>query len=393
MLGLLPWCCTATGRLLLAGLIIGLSACSDSAPPEAVNDAPTPEEPVLKVYNWFDYIAPDVLQQFERETGIKVVYDTFNQNDTLALRINDGQYDLMFPSARPWAARFVAEGKLQKLDKSRLDGLGRIDAGVVIGLGEIDPGNHYLVPYLWGTTGLAVDEQAVRSRLGDAANLDSWSLLFKPDNAARLADCGITIVDDMTDVIASALIATKRPVNGASEADLQAAAETLAAIRPYVTVLEADTYTDALTDGKACVVMGYSGDLRRAAGLAESASRQVRYLIPEEGAVRWVDVMAIPNNAPHPGNAHQLINFMLRPEVIASISDQLHYANPNVEAQALQAQTLLADTAVYPNAEQAARLIDAPILADAPRAQWKAIWLAFKEAPKDVSPTKAKSSE
>lgn len=391
--GLLPRCRTATRRLLLAGLFVGLSACSDSAPPDTANVSPPPEEPVLKVYNWIDYIAPEVLQQFERETGIKVVYDTFNQNDTLALRIDDGQYDLMFPSARPWAARFIAEGKLQKLDKSRIDGLGRIDAGVVIGLGEIDPGNHYLVPYLWGTTGLAIDEQAVRSRLGDAANLDSWSLLFDPDNAARLADCGITIVDDMTDVIASALIATERPVNGASEADLQAAAATLAAIRPYVTVLEADTYTDALADGKACVVMGYSGDLRRSASLAESASRQVRYLIPEEGAVRWVDVMAIPNNAPHPGNAHQLINFMLRPEIIASISDQLHYANPNVEAQALQSQTLLADTAVYPTAEQAARLIDAPILADAPRAQWKAIWLAFKEASKDAPLTKAKSSE
>ncbi|WP_170113090.1 extracellular solute-binding protein [Ahniella affigens] len=374
---------------MLTGLVLALGACAETEPSKANSSGPPPEEPVLQVYNWFDYMEPGVLQQFERETGIKVVYDTFNQNDTLAAQIDKGQYDLMFPSARPWAARFVAEGKLQKLDKSRLEGLGRIDAGVVLGLGEIDPGNHYLVPYLWGTTGLAIDVAAVQSRLGADADLDSWSLVFNPEHAAKLADCGITIVDDMTDVIASALIAAHRPVASASDADLAAAAAALQAIRPYVSVLAADTYVDALAAGKACVVLGYSGDLRRAATQALATDRRVQYRIPKEGAIRWVDVMAIPNSAPHPGNAHQFINYLLRPDVIAGISDQLHYANPNVEAQALQSASLLMDQAVYPNTEQASRLVDAPILPDAPRTQWKAVWVAFK----DATATKAKSSD
>lgn len=371
----LAWALAATICLL------GLPGCGDQTEAPTSPGATDSEEPVLHVYNWIDYIAPEVLQQFERETGIKVVYDTFTQNDTLAGQIDQGRYDLMFPSARPWAARFIADGKLQKLDKSQLEGLGRIDAEFVLGLSEIDPGNHYLVPYLWGTTGLAVDEAAVRERLGERAPIDSWELLFDPENAAKLADCGITIVDDMTDVLASALIASQRPVAAANEADLETAALRLQAIRPFVQIEEADVYTDQLEAGKRCLVLGYSGDLRLAASDAQAAGREIRYVIPGEGAVRWVDVMAIPGSAPHPGNAHRLINFLLRPEIIASISDQLHYANPNVEAQALQSPSLLNDMAVYPSAEQAKKLVDAPILADQPRAQWKAIWQAFKAGP------------
>lgn len=366
---------------VLAGVLLMTASCSAPPDPSAVSSPSVGEEPVLHVYNWIDYMAPEVLQQFERETGIKVVYDTFNQNDTLAAQIDQGRYDLMFPSARPWAARFVADGKLQKLDKAKIEGLGRIDAEVVLGLSEIDPGNRYLVPYLWGTTGLGVDEAAVRQRLGDSVALDSWALLFDPANAAKLADCGITIVADMTDVLASTLIAAQRPVAGASAEDLAHAASQLQAIRPYVQIKEADIYTDALIAGEDCLVLGYSGDLRRAATEAQAKGRSVQYVIPSEGAVRWVDVMAIPHTAPHPDNAHRLIDFLLRPDVIASISDQLHYANPNVEAQPLQSPSLLQDEAVYPNPETAAKLIDAPILPDQPRAQWKEIWQAFMAAP------------
>ncbi len=371
----------STGSLasLLACFLVPalLAGCSQPEPPKAQPAPVAEEEPILSVYNWADYIAPEALHSFERETGIKVVYDTFDGNETLAARLDEHHYDLVFPSARPWAARFVADQRLLKLDKGQLEGLGQIDAQLIHGLAEVDPGNRYLVPYLWGTTGLAIDTAKVRGILGDQTELDSWNLLFDPAQVEKLSACGVVVVEDMTDVMSSALIAAHRSTLAVTDADLAEAERMLMAIRPFVRIVNADEFDDELADGRACLVLGYSGDLARARTVAAESGRIVEYVIPRDGAVRWVDVMAIPANAPHPRNAHRLINHLLKPEVIAKISNELRYANANVEATALLDESLRADHSVFPDTTIAARLVDAPILPDDRRAQWRAIWARF----------------
>jgi len=371
-----------SGLILLAACA-ALASCSGD-PPASTPTAPAAtaaEEPLLNVYNWAEYMAPEALSAFERETGIKVVYDTFDGNESLADQLGQGRYDLVFPSARPWAARFIADNRLRKLDKGTIDGLGRIDAELIHGLSEIDPGNQYLVPYLWGTTGLAIDVAAVRARLGEDASLDHWSILLDPAQVSKLVDCGVTIVEDMTDVMSSALIANGRSTLHAGDDDLAEVERTLMAIRPFVRIRNAQDFDDGIADGTSCLVLGYSGDLARARAEAETAGRNVVFVIPIEGAVRWVDVMAIPADAPHPGNAHRLINHLLKPDVIASISNTLRYANANVEATPMLDESLRADTAVFPDRMVGARLKDAPVLPDERRADWRAIWKRFLAEP------------
>ncbi|MBK8284987.1 MAG: extracellular solute-binding protein [Ahniella sp.] len=203
---------------------------------------------------------------------------------------------------------------------------------------------------------------------------------------AQLAACGVVVVEDMTDVMSSALIAAHRSTLAATDDDLAEAERMLMAIRPHVRVINADEFDDEVAEGRACVVLGYSGDLARARAVAAESGRIVEYVIPSEGAVRWVDVMAIPANAPHPRNAHKLINHLLKPEVIAKISNALRYANTNVESTAMLDESLRADRSVFPDASVAARLVDAPVLPNERRAQWRAIWDRFTAKPAKAEP-------
>lgn len=314
---------------------------------------------VLHLYNWNDYFAPDTLAGFEAKTGIHPVLDLYDANEVLEAKLFAGHsgYDLVFPTARPFAARHIKAGLYRPLDLAQLPGRERLDPAIVAGLAEIDPGNAHLVPYMWGTSGLGLNEDLVRARLGPDQPLDTWALVFDPALAARLADCGISLLDDPTEVFSAALAYLGKPPNSLDPADLDAAAAVVAAVHPYIRYFHSSQYQSDLAGGELCVAHGYSGDVLQAKERAEAAGRTgIGYVIPREGASIWVDVMAIPKDAPNPAAAEAFIAYMLQPAVVAAVSNEVFYANPNLDATGLLDPALRDDPAIYPPAAVKERL-------------------------------------
>jgi putrescine transport system substrate-binding protein len=351
---------------LIASALL-LAACSRSPEPPATDAAPAADasaqgEKVVYVYNWSDYIAEDTIANFEAETGIKVVYDVYDNNEMLEAKLMAGAsgYDLVFPSARPFAQRHIQAGVYAPLDKSRLSNLGNLDAGLMQGLQDVDPGNAHALPYMWGTTGLGINVAKVKQVLGEDAPLDSWSLLFDPANAAKLAACGISVLDDEQEAFAAALIWKGMDANALTGNETQVVTDVYAAIRPHVRYFNSSKYIDDLANGDICLAMGYSGDVFLAGDRAEESGNgvEIQYIIPKEGAVRWVDLMAIPKDAPHPENAHALMDYLLKPEVAAGITNYVAYASPNTAATPLVDPEISGDPGVYPPAEVLAKLVD-----------------------------------
>lgn len=351
---------------LIASALL-LAACSRSPEPPATDAAPAADasaqgEKVVYVYNWSDYIAEDTIANFEAETGIKVVYDVYDNNEMLEAKLMAGAsgYDLVFPSARPFAQRHIQAGVYAPLDKSRLSNLGNLDAGLMQGLEDVDPGNAHALPYMWGTTGLGINVAKVKQVLGEDAPLDSWSLLFDPANAAKLAACGISVLDDEQEAFAAALIWKGMDPNALTGNETQVVTDVYAAIRPHVRYFNSSKYIDDLANGDICLAMGYSGDVFLAGDRAEESGNgvEVQYIIPKEGAVRWVDLMAIPKDAPHPENAHALMDYLLKPEVAAGITNYVAYASPNTAATPLVDPEISGDPGVYPPADVLAKLVD-----------------------------------
>lgn len=314
----------------------------------------------VHVYNWNDYFAADTLSGFQAHTGIRPVLDLYDSNEVLEAKLLAGAsgYDLVFPTAHPFAARHVKAGIYRPLDKSKLPGLDQIDPAIMAELAKIDPGNAHLVPYLWGTTGLGLNPDQVRAALGAEAPLDTWALIFDPEKASRLAGCGISLLDDPTEVFAAALVYLGKDPNSQASADLEAAAELIKAVRPYIRYFHSSQYISDLANGALCLAHGYSGDVLQARERAAEAGKGVTvvYRIPREGAVLWTDVMAIPKDAPNPEGAQALIAYLLRPEVIAQVSDHVYYANPNLAATPLIEAELRDDPGIYPPPEVRARL-------------------------------------
>ncbi|MBY4597300.1 polyamine ABC transporter substrate-binding protein [bacterium BD-1] len=351
---------------LIASALL-LAACSRSPEPPATDAAPAADasaqgEKVVYVYNWSDYIAEDTIANFEAETGIKVVYDVYDNNEMLEAKLMAGAsgYDLVFPSARPFAQRHIQAGVYAPLDKSKLSNLGNLDATLLQGLQDVDPGNAHALPYMWGTTGLGINVAKVKEVLGEDAPLDSWSLLFDPANAAKLAACGITVLDDEQEAFAAALIWKGMDANALTGNETQVVTDVFAAIRPHVRYFNSSKYIDDLANGDICLAMGYSGDVFLAGDRAEESGNgvEIQYIIPKEGAVRWVDLMAIPKDAPHAGNAHALMDYLLKPEVAAGITNYVAYASPNTAATPLVDPEISGDPGVYPPAEVLAKLVD-----------------------------------
>jgi len=313
------------------------------------------EDKVLNVYNWSDYIAEDTIAGFEKETGIKVNYDVYDSNETLEAKLLAGRsgYDLVVPSANFIAAQIKA-GIFRKLDRARLKNWGNLDAKIVKRLEAQDPGNQFAAPYLWGTTGIGYNVEKVKARLGDLP-IESWDLIFKPELAKKLADCGVALLDSPTDVFDTARNYLGLKPTSEGEDDLKKAEALLRKARPYVKYFHSSQYIDDLANGEICVALGYSGDVFQA--IDDAAGKQdLAYVIPKEGAVLWFDVMAIPADAPHPENAHRFIDYVLRPEVIAAISDEVFYANPNARATPLVSAEVRDDPAIYPPEAVMARL-------------------------------------
>ena len=313
---------------------------------------------VVNVYNWSDYIDDEVLKQFTEETGIKVVYDVYDNNDIVETKLLAGGsgYDIVVPTDANMS-RQIKAGTLMKLDKSKLPNLVHMWPFVMDKLASYDPGNEYAVDYMWGTVGIGINVDKVEERLGDM-DLDTWATVLDPANAQKLADCGIHMLDAPEDILQSTLAYLGREPDSKDIADIEAAAETLKAVRPYVQKFHSSEYINALANGDICVAIGYSGDILQARDRADEAGNgvNIEYIIPREGAQMWFDSFVIPADAPHPEEALEFINFMMRPEIAAANSNYVFYANGNLDSQPLLSEDVISDEAIYPSQETLDRL-------------------------------------
>jgi len=306
---------------------------------------------VVNIYNWSDYIDSSILTDFTKETGIKVVYDTFDSNDTLETKLLAGGtgYDVVVPSG-DFLQRQIQAGVFQKLDKSKLPNLSNMWDMVQQRISTYDPGNEYAVDYMWGTNGIGFNVDKVKAILGsDAA--PGLEVIFDPKVAAKFKDCGIYMLDAPKDVLPTVLAYLGLDPNTTNPADFQKAEDLLSSIRPYVRKFHSSEYINALANGDICIAFGYSGDILQARNRAADAKNGVTigYSIPSQGAQMWFDVMAIPADAPHLAEAHEFINYMMRPEVIAKASDYVFYADGNKAAQQFISKEVLEDPSIYPS--------------------------------------------
>jgi putrescine transport system substrate-binding protein len=346
---------TALSILLAAGCGRRTDAPDTS---DASAGAATEEERVVNVYNWSDYIDPSVIEGFQAETGITVRYDVFDSNEVLETKLLAGNsgYDVVVPSAY-FLERQIQAGVFRKLDPARLPNLANIDEGLRMSVAAHDPRNEHSVIYMWGTTGIGYDAAKIAAIMPDAP-VDSWDLVFDPEIIAKFKDCGVSVLDDPTDMVATMLLWLGKQPNSESEEDLKLAEEALLRIRPYIRTIHSSQYIEDLANGEICIALGYSGDMLQARDRAAEAGKDVdiRYVIPRQGALLWFDMLAIPADAPHPGNAHAFIDYLLRPEVAAANSNFVYYATANTAALGMLDEELRADTGIFPTPEIQERL-------------------------------------
>jgi putrescine transport system substrate-binding protein len=329
-------------RALAAASVLAL--CVTATPATAQSDR------VLNVFNWADYIDPSVLKDFTKETGIKVRYDTFDSNDTLEVKLLTGKsgYDVVAPTAY-FLERQIKAGLFQKLDKSKLPNLKHAWPEITRRLAAYDPGNEYAVNYMWGTTGIGYNAKKVREILGDA--LPTWETVFDVNKIAKFRDCGVMMLDSADDIMPAALQHLGLNPNSTQQRDLEAAADLLISVRPYIRKFHSSEYITALATGEICLVVGWSGDIKQAQKRAAEANAgvEVGYVIPKTGAQMWFDNFAIPKDAKNVAEAHAFINYMMRPEVAAKNSNYIAYPNGNLASQKLIDPAVLKDASVYPD--------------------------------------------
>ncbi len=316
-------------------------------------------ERIVNVYNWSDYIAPKIIEDFTKESGIKVRYDTFDTNDTLEAKLLAGRsgYDVVVPTGY-FLARQIKAGVFQKLDKQRLPNLVNIWPIIAQRLAKYDPGNDYAVNYMWGTTGIGFNSANVRQATGAAGEIDSWAAVFKPESLARFQHCGVEMLDASDDIFPAALHYLGLDPNSSNEADLQKSADLIKKIRPFVRKFHSSEYINALATGEICLAVGFSGDIKQAQKRAAEAKNgiDVGYAIPKEGAQLWFDNLAIPRDAANVDEAHAFINYLQKPEVAAANSNFVSYANGNLASQKFLDRAILEDKTVYPDDALMSRL-------------------------------------
>ncbi len=309
------------------------------------------QEMVLNVYNWSDYIAEDTISNFEDRTGIKVNYDVFDSNEVLEAKLLAGNsgYDVVVPAAS-FLERQITAGVFARLDKSRLSNYGNLDATILERVAAHDPGNEHAVPYMWGTTGFGYNVGKVEAIMSDAPT-DSWQMLFDPDVVAKLADCGVTLLDAPTEVFANLMGYLGRDPNSEEPEDVELFEEHLLKVRPHVRYFHSSQNINDLANGEICVAMGWSGDMLIARDRALEAGQgvEIAYTIPKEGAVIWFDNLAIPSDAPHPENAHLFLDYMMEAEVAAAISNYVFYANANSASLPYVDDEVKSDPSIYPS--------------------------------------------
>jgi putrescine transport system substrate-binding protein len=315
---------------------------------------------VLNFYNWSSYIADDTIANFEKETGIKVRYDTFDSSEILHAKLVAGRtgYDIVM-SSTGWARMQADGGLLQPLNKALLPNLKNLDPAVQAQIAKLDPGHQYMVNWLWGYTTVGINVDKVKEALGSMPMPDNaWDLIFKAEYASKLKACGISFLDSSSEVVPAALHYLGRRLDSTNPADYTAVAQLLDSVRPYITLFSSSGYINDLAGGSLCVSMGWSGDLSNARqrALDSKSGQRIEPLMPKTGGILFFDTMVIPADAPNVDNAHKFINYILRPEVHATLTNKLYYANPNKEARRFVRPEIASNAMVFPSEAEIARM-------------------------------------
>ena len=328
---------------------------------------------VLNIYNWSDYIADDTIKNFEKETGIKVRYDNYDNNEILHAKLVAGKtgYDIVVPGSH-FAKTQIEGGLLQKLDKSKLPNLANLDKGLLEQLAKVDPGNEYLVDWLWGYVTVGINVVKVKKALGGMPMPENaWSLLFDPQYVSKLKGCGVSVLDSASEVVPAALLYAGKPAYSKNPDDYAEAAKLLKTIRPFVTRFSSSGYIEEMASGSTCLVMGFSGDINIAKDRAAKAKSKtpvvIEALVPKTGATLFFDTMAIPKDAKNVENAHLFINYILRPEVHASLTNKVFYANPNAASLKFVKKDVAENKSIFLDAATAKTMIAPDALPQAVR--------------------------
>ncbi len=353
------------------------AASTTAAMPAAATD----DEKVLNIYNWSDYIAEDTIANFEAETGIKVNYDVFDSNELLEAKLVSGNtgYDLVVPSLQ-YLARQVQAGVFQPLDKSKLGNYGNLDPAIMATIAKLDTDNAHAINWLWGTTGIGYNVAKVEAALGPNAPVDSWDLVFKPENISKLKGCGVALLDTPSELLPIALNYLGEDPNSFDEAVIRKGEALLTSVRPYITEFNSSQYINGLANGDICLAVGWSGDVFQAASRAEEAKNgiEIKYSIPKEGAPMWFDMMAIPKDAKHPNNAHLFLDYIMRPEVMAGISNYVAYANANKASTPMVDKAVLENPGIYPTPDTMKKLFTFAVLPPDVDRLYTRIWTKLK---------------
>ena len=344
------------GKTLLALSLMGAMAGAAQA-----------DNKVLHVYNWSDYIAPDTIANFEKESGIKVVYDVFDSNETLEAKLLAGKsgYDIVVPS-NSFLAKQIKAGVYQELDKSKLSNYDNLNKSLLKAVSVSDPDNKHAFPYMWGSIGIGYNPEKVKAALG-VDKIDSWDVLMKPENIAKLKSCGVSFLDSPTEMLPVALHYLGLPTDTTKKADLKQAEDLFMKIRPSIGYFHSSKYISDLANGNICVAVGYSGDIEQAKTRAAEAGGKVKiaYDIPKEGAGSFFDMVAIPKDAENVEAAYAFMNYLLKPDVMAAITNSVRFPNGNEKATALVDKDITSDPGIYPSAEVQSKLY---AIADMPAA-------------------------
>jgi putrescine transport system substrate-binding protein len=330
---------------LVANLILGASAQAAAT---------------VNVLNWSDYIGDDVVAKFEKESGTKVVYDVFDSNEVLEGKLLAGRtgYDVVVPSIE-FLGRQIQAGIFQPLQKDKLPNYKELDPALMATIAQVDPGNAYGIPYVWGTTGIGVIKEKVIAALGPDAPIDSWDLVLKPENLAKLSSCGVAFLDSPNEMFAVAMHYLGKDPNSKDAKDYQGEAMALLKqLAPSVTYFHSSKYIDDLAAGEICVAVGWSGDIAQAKVDAEEAKNGVNitYVIPKEGAQQFFDILAIPKDAANVDAAHAFINFLMTPAIAAENTNYIWYPNPIPASLPAINPEITSDPSIYPPPEVMAKL-------------------------------------
>ncbi len=322
------------------------------------------QDNVVHVYNWSDYIAEDTLEKFTQATGIEVTYDVFDSNEVLEAKMLAGSsgYDVVVPTS-DFLQRQIGAGVYQPLDRSLLPNLANMDADLMAGAASYDAENEHAVIYMWGTTGIGYNAGMIAERLGEEFEVNSWSLVFDPEIAAKVADCGISFLDAPTELLPAAMNYLGLDPRSTEKADLEAGAALLETARPFIRYFHSSQYINDLANGDTCVAVGWSGDIFQAQARAGEAENgvEIGYVIPDEGALQWFDMMAIPVDAPNAANAHAFINFIMDAQITADITNYVWYANGNAASMPLVDPEITGDPGIFPTEAASAGLWGAQV--------------------------------